>query len=179
MTTWPLLLLLASPGTELTAALHRCQRQSEPLACLRPHLDLPAYAARVLVDVPQSSTTAQALNGALVARLERHLEAKLATLSGDVECRASPGPRAEALEVLELECRREDRRYRARALGRLTQGRFVVVDLEVKSALISRSQRAQVNKLLRTEGEASLLRRMREAPQGSQRPLELGLVPAE
>lgn len=176
MIGWALLLLIGSPGSELSAALQRCQRDAEPLRCLKPHVDLSAYAARVLVDVPETSTTARAMNGALVARLERHLEGKLATLRGDIECQATPGGREEALEVLALECRRGERRYRARALGRLEKGRFVVVDLEVKGALISRSQRAQVNKLLRNEGEGRLLRRIRAlSTPASGQPLELGL----
>lgn len=176
MIGWTLLLLIGSPGSELTAALQRCQRDAEPLRCLKPHLDLSAYAARVLIDVPQTSTTGQAMNGALVARLERHLEGKLASLRGDVECQATPAGREEALEVLAVECRRGERRYRGRAFGRVDKGRFVVVDLEVKGALISRSQRAQVNKLLRNEGEGRLLLRIR-APStlASGPPLELGL----
>ncbi len=176
MIGWALLLLIGSPGSELTAALQRCQRDAEPLRCLKPHLDLSAYASRVLIDVPQTSTTARAMNGALVSRLERHLDGKLASLRGDIECHATSGGREEALEVLALECRRGERRYRGRALGRVDKGRFVVVDLEVKGALISRSQRAQVNKLLRKEGEGRLLLRIRaQSTMASDQPLELGL----
>lgn len=165
------LLVLGAPAHDVARLLEACRARPTYTRCLAPHLDLPRYADVVLADVARTSTVPLApLRAQVVARVEARLTALLAEAPAEQRRTCRVEPAASAADVVQLRCGE----HQVRLYGELRRGRFVMHDVEVDGARVSRSHRAELNKAVRRWGVAGVLARAaRRAEPERLRPLEL------
>ena len=164
------LLVLGAPADDVARLLEACRARPTYARCLAPHVDLARYASGVLADVARTSTVPVApLSAQVAARVEVRLRALLA--EAPVQRPACQVDRAaSALDAVVVRCGERH----VRLLGEVRRGRFVIDDVEVDGARVSRSHRAELNKAVRRWGVAGVVARaaQRSSPEHL-RPLEL------
>lgn len=163
------LLMVAAPADDVARLLEACRARPTYARCLAPHVDLARYADGVLADVARTSTVPlEALAAQVVARVELRLRTSLAEAPAERSgCRVDHA--ASALDVVTVRCGE----HAVLLFGEVRRRRFVIHDLEVDGARVSRSHRAEVNKAVRRWGVAGVVARARRPSVERLRALEL------
>ena len=169
MILWGALLVVAAPVDDVARLLDACRAQPTYARCLAPHVDLARYTGGVLADVARTSTVPlEPLAAQVATRVEQRLRTLLAEAPAERRgCRVDHA--ASAQDVVTVWCGE----HHVILFGEVHQRRFVIHDVEVDGARVSRSHRAELNKAVRRWGVAGVVARARRPSVEGLRALEL------